>query len=255
MNPKTVIAVLNRGDQKMKAIFYSTLAMLLTLMFLSGCTKEPTSPDDSYNPKIIPAEFVSGVTNPFFPLTPRKIFHYRAVTNEGTETNKAYVTRDTKQVIGVTCVVVADSVWLNGVLIEATFDWYAQHQDGTVWYFGEAVDNYENGKLKDHDGAWTAGVDGAKPGIIMEANPKVGDVYRQELYKGEAEDMAEVLSLKESVSVPFGSFQNCLRTREWTPLEPGKESNKFYMSGVGFVMEIYTKGESKKVELIDITTR
>lgn len=255
MNRKTLIAALNRGDQKMKAIFYSTLAMLLTLMFLAGSTKAPTSPGDSYNPKIIPAKFVSTVTNPFFPLTPGKIFHYRAVTNEGTETNRVYVTRDTKQVMGVTCMVVADSVWLNGVLLEATFDWYAQHQDGTVWYFGEAVDNYKNGKLKDHDGGWTAGVDGAKPGIIVQANPKVGGVYRQEFYKGEAEDMAEVLSLKESVRVPFGAFQNCLRTREWSPLEPSNEANKLYAPGVGCVMEISTKGGSEKVELIDITTR
>ena len=89
----------------------------------------------------------------------------------------------------------------------------------------------------------------------MKANPKVGDIYRQELYEGEAEDMAEVLRLNESVSVPFGSFQNCLRTREWTPLELDKEGNKVYAPGIGFVMEIYTKGESKKAELIDITTR
>jgi len=168
MNPKTASTALSRGERKMKAVFYSTPAMLLTLMFLAGCKKEPTSPDKTYNPKIIPAEFVSAITNPYFPLTPGKTFHYRAVTNEGTETNRVYVTRDTKQVLGVTCVVLADSVWLDGVLIEATFDWYAQHQDGTVWYFGEAVDNYENGKLKDHGGSWEAGVDGAKPGIIRD---------------------------------------------------------------------------------------
>jgi len=89
----------------------------------------------------------------------------------------------------------------------------------------------------------------------MEAKPKVGSIYRQELYEGEAEDWAEVLSLKESVSVPFGAFQNCQRTREWTPLEPGKEGNKFYAPGVGFIMDIHAKGEAKKLELINITTR
>jgi hypothetical protein len=226
------------------------LAALIAVIIIFGCGNNPAEPD--YNPVINPAEFVAQVDNPFFPLTPGTTFHYRGQTDEGTETNKVSVTHDTKHIIGVTCVVVADSVWLNGELIEATFDWYAQHQDGTVWYFGEDVDNFENGVLVDHDGSWEAGVDDAKPGIIMEANPQVGDIYRQEFYKGKAEDMAEVLSRNESVTVPFGAFQNCLKTKDWTPLEPGIEANKYYAAGVGFVLEIYTKGSSERVELINV---
>jgi hypothetical protein len=88
----------------------------------------------------------------------------------------------------------------------------------------------------------------------MRASPKVGDEYRQEYYEGEAEDMAEVLSLNESVTVPHGAFSNCVKTREWTPLESAIESNKYYASGVGFVLEIHTKGSSDRVELISITT-
>ena len=98
-------------------------------------------------------------------------------------------------------------------------------------------------------------MDGAEPGMIMEASPQVGDSYRQEYYKGKAEDMAEVVSLSETASVPRGSFNDCLKTKEWTPLEPGIVSNKYYASGVGFVLEVTVKGGSERVELIDIKTK
>jgi hypothetical protein len=97
-------------------------------------------------------------------------------------------------------------------------------------------------------------VDRAEPGIIMEANPQVGDSYRQEYYKDEAEDMAEVVSLSETPSVPHGSFTDCLKTKEWTPLEPDIIANKYYAPGIGFVLETTVKGGSERVELIDIQT-
>ena len=109
--------------------------------------------------------------------------------------------------------------------------------------------------MKDHAGAWEAGVDGAQPGIIMEASPRVGDSYHQEYYKGKAEDMAEVLSLSETASVPYGSFKDCLKTKEWTPLEPDIAANKYYAKGIGFVLEIAVKGGSERAELIDIKTK
>ncbi len=91
-----------------------------------------------------------------------------------------YVTFMTKEVLGVTCVVVDDKVWLDDELIEVTLDWYAQDKDGNVWYMDEDTHEYEDGKAVNSEGSREAGVDGAKPGIIMMANPIVGVVYRQE---------------------------------------------------------------------------
>ena len=99
-----------------------------------------------------------------------------------------------------------------------TFDWYAQDNDGNVWYFGEDSKEYEEGEVVSTEGSWEAGVDGAKPGIIMKANPQIGDSYRQEHYPGEAEDLGEVIRLNESASVPRGSYDGITR-----PGDPGME--------------------------------
>ena len=101
--------------------------------------------------------------------------------------------------------------------------------------------------------SWEAGIDGAKPGILIEENPQIGDVYRQEYYACIAEDMAEVMSLTESVSVPYGSFDNCLQTKEWDPLEDDAEEYKYYAPGVGLLLEVDTES-GERVELISITT-
>jgi hypothetical protein len=142
--------------------------------------------------------------------------------------------------MGITATVLHDTVYLDDELIEDTHDWYAQDQEGNVWYLGEEVSNYENGELVDHAGSWEAGVDGALPGIIMYADPAahLGETYRQEYYRGEAEDMAELLSVTESVTVPYGVFDNVVKTRDYTPLEPDQLENKFYAQGIGVVKEI-----------------
>jgi len=208
-----------------------------------------------YRKEIDPADFVDGVDNRYFPLTPGTTFVYEGETEDGTVRIEDYVTHETKQILGVTCVVVRDRVIEDGELVEETFDWYAQDKDGNVWYFGEDAKEYEAGVVVSTKGSWEAGVDGAMPGIIMEANPQVGDFYRQEYYKGEAEDMAEVLSLTESASVTYGSFDNLLMTREWTPLEPGVVEHDYYAPSVGLVLEVMVEGGSERVELVEITTK
>ena len=207
-----------------------------------------------YRKEIEPANFVDRVDNRYFPLTPGTTFVYEGKTEDATVRVEDYVTHETKQVLGVTCVVVRNRVIENGDLVEETFDWYAQDKDGNVWYFGEDAKEYEAGVVVSTKGSWEAGVDGAMPGIIMEANPQVGDFYRQEYYKGEAEDMAEVLSLTESASVIYGSFDNLLMTREWTLLEPGIVEHKYYAPGVGLILEVMVEGGSERVELVEITT-
>jgi hypothetical protein len=155
--------------------------------------------------------------------------------------------------LGVTTTVVRDRVWEDGELIEDTFDWYAQDNDGNVWYFGEDSKEIEDGKVVSTEGSWEAGVNGAKPGIVMKANPQVGDAYRQEFLKGEAEDMGQVLSIDESVSIGSGSYEKCLQTKDWTPLEPEVVEHKFYCKEVGnVVLEKKVAGESGQIELIEV---
>lgn len=154
-----------------------------------------------YAPNVDPTAFGSRVDNPFFPLRPGMRWEYRSQTKDGVETTVVVVTNNTRRFMGVPCVEVHDTVRLDGQVIEDTLDWYAKHRDGTVWYFGEDTKEYENGKLVSTKGSWQAGVNGALPGIVMPAQPQVGERYRQEYYRGEAKDMAEVLSTTERAQV------------------------------------------------------
>ncbi len=157
-------------------------------------------------------------------------FHDEGESDGEHERTEVLVTSDAKDILGVTCTVVSDRVWVDDELAEETLDWYAQDQAGNVWYFGEDSKEIEDGSVVSTKGSWEAGVDGAMPGIVMPAQPQTGASYRQEYYAGEAEDMAEVLSLDELMKVAFGSYQNCLKTKEWMPLEPDVVEHKYYAS-------------------------
>jgi hypothetical protein len=134
----------------------------------------------SYKPSIDPANFVATIDNRYFPLEPGTAFHYKGAKEGTPQTDDMVVTDKTKQILGVTCTVVRDTVSEHGKAIERTFDWYAQDKDGNVWYMGEDSLELKNGHLVRASDSWESGVDGAQPGIIMPANPKPGDVYRQE---------------------------------------------------------------------------
>jgi hypothetical protein len=219
-----------------------------------GTIKGTTEGKSGYNPVINPDNFVEAIDNPYFPLIPGTTFVYEGESEDETIRDEVYVTNETRVVMGVNTIVVRDREFVDGELEEETFDWYAQDREGNVWYFGEDSREYEDGEVVSSAGSWEAGVNGAQPGILIEGNPQVGDTYRQEYLAGEAEDMAEVISLNESVSVDYGSFENCLKTKEWTPLEPGIEENKYYAAGTGLVLEMTVKGGSERLELVDIVT-
>ena len=205
-----------------------------------------------YDPKIIPSDFISEINNKFLTLTTGTTLFYESQTDEGLERNEFSVTDEKRTVMGVETTVVWDRVWLNDELIEDTKDWFAQDIEGNVWYFGEDSKDFEGGQLVSTKGSWEAGVDGAKPGIVMKASPQIGDSYRQEYYAGEAEDMGEVVSLGETVSVPYGTFSGCLKTKDWNPLEPGVIEFKYYCPQVGnMVFEEKPEG-GEEVELIDV---
>ncbi len=207
-----------------------------------------------YNPTINPADFSTNINNKYFTLKPGTKFVYNKTTEKGLEKVEIVVLNETREIMGVKTIGFRDTVTLAGQVIEDTKDWHAQDKNGNVWYFGEDVNNYENGKLKDHKGAWTAGVDGAKPGIIMEASPKVGDSYRQEYYKGQAEDMADAVALNKQVTAGGKNYTGCLQTRDWSKVDPELNEYKYYCPEVGF----FTAGENvkdgkEKVELISIS--
>jgi hypothetical protein len=199
-----------------------------------------------YDPEIDPAMFVDpseiGTTispNPYFPLLNGRKWIYTAVADGETETVTVEVTADIKELLGVKCVVVRDTSVINGVLHEDTKDWYAQDVDGNVWYFGEISQGFEDGDLATLEGSWTAGVDYAKPGIIMSAYPEVGELYRQEFDLGNAEDMAEVLSTTGTESTATESCSgDCLITKDFSPIEPDVVEHKYFKPGVGQILTI-----------------
>lgn len=202
-----------------------------------------------YAPEIDPNNFTTHIDNPYFTLTPGTSFNFRAKADAGTETETLVVTNLTRVVSGVEVLVVWDRVWLDDQLIEETYDWYAQDAEGNVWYFGEESREYEKGKVKNTHGSWEYGVDGAQPGIIMPADPRVGETYRQEYYAGEAEDMAEVVALNETVETPYATFSGCLKTKDTTPLEPKVLEFKYYCPEVGMVV-LEDAGDQKN-KLVD----
>ena len=214
-------------------LFFSALLLLLTASIVPVLAKGSAM-------AINPSNFVKGINNPFMPLAPGTTFTYKGVNADGNEVNMVRVTPQTKDILGVTCEVVTDKVYTNNVLTESTIDWFAQDKKGNVWYFGEDSKTLDaNGNVVSTEGSWMGGVNNAQPGIVMEAHPKVGDTYRQEFSAGVAEDMAKVVSLNASKTVPFGSFKSgLLKTREWTALEPGFFEFKYYARGVGNIFTI-----------------
>lgn len=258
----------NRGGTRLLAALAAALSMTTLVACAAGGVRSPAPPPaastpaapaapktigPTYSPTIDPADFSTTIDNPYLPLTPgtRMIFEGRSA--EGFERITTEVTRDTKMVMGVQTVVVHDTVTLDGKPLEDTFDWYAQHRDGSVWYFGEDTRMFE-GNTVDTAGSFEGGVDGALPGIIMQGRPVVGDQYRQEYAVGIAEDTAEVLSLSGTESVPLGGpQQDLLVTKDVNPLDPeAAVENKYYARGVGNLLVLHVTGPAERVELVKV---
>lgn len=196
----------------------------------------PFDPDRPYEPRITAEELSAEITNSLFPAPVGATWVYEAQTDAGLERIEIEVEAETKAVWGTTARVVRDTAFLDGEMIEDTWDWFAQDGDGNVWYMGEDTQEYENGEVVSTEGAWEAGVDGALPGIVMLGDPQVGDEYRQEFLEGEAEDWGEVVSVDESVDVEAGSWTGCIVTRDRSVLDPELDELKYYCDGVGTVL-------------------
>jgi hypothetical protein len=214
----------------------------------------PSLPQGDEPVELDPADFTGPIDNPYWPMAVGSRWVYNETDGDGTEVVvEVTVTDETKKILGIDAAVVHDVVTEDGEVKEDTLDWYAQDDDGNIWYLGEETKEYEGGEVVSTEGSWEAGVDGAQPGVIMPADPVVGLVYRQEYLEGEAEDSAEVLSLDEHVEVPFGTFDNVLQTKDYTPLEPGLVEHKFYAQGVGPVLAEIVSGGSGREELVEFT--
>lgn len=200
-------------------------------------------------PDFAAAEFDNSlnINNPYFPLVPGAKYTYLAEavdedTGEtATEDIIVEVLPEARTILGVQVRVVRDSVFADGRIIEDTFDWYAQDNNGNVWYFGENVTNFEyddeGNVTTNNDGSWTAGEDGALPGVIMEAEPRAGHSYYQEFAPGNVLDQAKGLATDESVTVPVGTYDNVFRSEESSVIEPFSLANKLYAPGVGTMVE------------------
>jgi hypothetical protein len=206
------------------------IGVAMTLVLVAGCGGSSGSTggakgkgQDAYAPSIHPADFTTKIDNKYFPLKPGTTFVYKGTFKGVAERDEMAVTHDTKRVMGVECVVASDRVTEDGELIEQTYDWYAQDNKGNVWYFGEHVTEYDNGKVTGHKGSWESGVDGAKPGIAMQADPAVSQ-----------------------------SFDHVLVTDEWTPLEQGVVERQYYVAGVGDIIEATVKGQPERIELVSV---
>src|SRR3989344_229400 len=199
----------------MSKLTWVLVAAIIIILGVSFLGRKKGSPEDEYRPVINASDFSADINNPYFTLVPGTKFVYEAVKPEGKERIEITVLDETKMVFDVETRVVKDQVFLNGELIEDTLDWYAQDKEGNVWQFG--------------------------------------DSYWQEFYKGEAEDRADVLALGESVTVPYGSFTDCLKTYDYTPLDPNAKEHKYYCKGVGFVTLEVSLENDERTELISVT--
>jgi hypothetical protein len=200
-----------------------------------------------------PADFVSLIDNPWWPMAVGSKWTYRETDAEGGVAKIVVtVTGDTKEILGITATVAHDIATEDGQTVEDTFDWYAQDVDGNIWYLGEDTKEFSDGKI-DTTGSWEAGVGGAYPGVVVPAAPQPGLSYRQEYLAGEAEDEATVLSLDEWVEVAAGGYRGLLLTKEFTPVEPDVLEYKWYAKGIGPVLALTVSGGSDREELTKFT--
>jgi hypothetical protein len=186
--------------------------LIITVISVSAQDSINTELLEFYNPEINPEEFSPDITNKYFTLTPGVKFTYELVTEDETERTEFYVTNKTRVVMGIEAREIVERVWIDDELTEHVIEWYAQDKEGNVWDLGEKSKNIIDGEIFDSPDSWEAGVDGAVPGIIVKGNPKLDEIYMMEFYFGKADDKSRVISLDEAVTVPAGTYTNCLKS-------------------------------------------
>lgn len=237
-------------------IFFGLVVLLLVVggatFFVFDNSKKSRAAE--YNPQINPADFSTEITNKYFTLPVGKKLTYET-TEQGrvTERIEIEILPETKTIEGVEAVVYLDKEFKNGQLVEETRDYLAQHKNGDVWYFGEDVSNYSNGILLNRSGSFLHGQDGAKAGIWMKAEQRVGDSYRQEFYVGHAEDMRDVVATGETVSTKSGTYTDCVKVYDWTPLEKDSREHKYHCPQIGALALTEDLETGSRSELVNVS--
>jgi hypothetical protein len=171
--------------------------------------------------------------NKYFILIPGYCLHYK----DGDDTLTITVLDETKLVDGVETRIVEERETAKGQLSEISRNYYAiDKTNNAVYYFGEAVDEYKDGKVTSHGGSWESGKQGGRFGLMMAAQPKVGDKYYQEIVPDIAMDRAEIVSVTETVTVPAGAYENCVKTKDGSALEKGS-GTKQYAPAIGLIRD------------------
>src|SRR5206468_8384332 len=233
----------------------TVLAATAVTGVIAAATRASNAPASGtdYEPVLDPANFVSVIDNPYFPLPVGRTLVYEGIKDGQSQVDTVTVTDQTRVIEGITTRMVSDISTHDGALLEKTLDWYAQDTQGNVWYLGEDTTAFLSNGKTDTSGSWQAGVHDAEPGIIMEANPQIPDAYRQEFLAGQAEDTAWVVELGGTVTVPYGKLRNTLTTLEATRIEPGLYDQKVYAPGIGIVSEQALIGPTEYDQLVSIT--
>ena len=256
-----------------RELFLSLVSVSIVPLMLAACTETPpgsaTAPEHSSSPleaasgdlpqgndpvALDPKDFTTKIDSPYFPLEQGTRWTYLETDEKDHELKVVVVvtTRTKKMANGITARVVRDTVTQDGEVVEDTNDWYAQDAEGNVWYMGEDTAEFENGRLSSRHGSFEAGVDGAMPGIIMPAVPETGVSYRQEYYKGQAEDNGEILSTTEMADVPFGHFEDMVLEKNTITIEPDVLEYKLYAKDVGMVLALGISGGGGREELVKV---
>lgn len=202
-----------------------------------------------YDPVIKPSDFSTTITNKYFSWHIGKKMTYMGTTTDGVKRIEIEIESATRTIMGVETLVYRDRVYLGKELTEDTKDYLAQDKEGNVWYFGEEVKNFEKGKFKDQHGSWIAGENGALPGIWIKAKNTVGDSYRQEYLKGQAEDMTDVVAINQTIKTKEGTYNDCIKMYDWTPLDVEAKEYKYYCPKVAglVISEKIQTGEKEEL--------
>ena len=243
--------------KRIAAVLGSGVMVAVVTVSIAGAhgSMHPTSRDATpYEPVLDPANFVSVIDNPYYPLPVGRVLVYKGVRDGRKQIDTVTVTDQTKVLEGITATTVSDVAKTpGGKLLEKTTDWYAQDIQGNVWYLGEDTKAYlPNGQV-DSSGSWQADVNDGEPGIIMEGDPQIPDAYRQEFLLGQAEDTAWITGLGGSLKIPYGTVHNVLTSLEHTTLEPDVVDQKVYAPGLGIVMELALAGGQEVAKLVSVT--
>jgi hypothetical protein len=215
-----------------------TGGMLILVMQMNACAQAKDK-EKKFTESLMQDSCQFSVTgrNTYFILEPG----YQLIL-EGQEDNKSVrlvitVLKETKKIGNIETRVVEENESVNGKTIEISRNYFAFcDQTSSVYYFGEEVDMYSNGKIVSHEGAWTA--EGKnKAGVMMPGLILLGARYYQEIAPGIAMDRAEIISINEKLITPAGTYTNCLKMEETTPLEPKNKEYKLYAPGIGLIRD------------------